>query len=343
MIKKLLFYMRSLCVSHGKNTTFHWMNGVIVGVVLIILFMWKPSYVAHLLVMLGIYLLLVHSLNIVLGFGGLVVFCQAMFYGIGAYAYALTRLYDGASVARIDELLWAGGWSFFPGVAAGGMAGAILAWVVGCVCLRFRGDYFIFATMGFQMIFFVILYNWGGFGGGAAGIQGIPRPAIFGVLIREPWHYMLLIGGTLLFIFQLLVRLYMSPFGLALKTMREDERAARAMGIDTNAIALRAMAVSGGIAGVAGAFYASYVTYIDPTSFTLEQSIFLVTILMLGGRGNVHGPLAGTIVMLILPEVIRLVGLPDVMAANLREIVYGCMLVGLMYWRPQGLVRAAKI
>jgi branched-chain amino acid transport system permease protein len=79
------------------------------------------------------------------------------------------------------------------------------------------------------------------------------------------------------------------------------------------------------------------VTYIDPTSFSLRESIFLVTLLMLAGGGNVKGPLVGAVVMLTLPEVLRFVGLPDAVAANVREILYGGLLAGLMYWRPQGL------
>ena len=106
---------------------------------------------------------------------------------------------------------------------------------------------------------------------------------------------------------------------------------------------MRAMVVAGGIAGVAGALYAGYVTYIDPTSFSMKESIFLVTLLMLGGGGNLKGPLAGAAVMLTLPEVLRFVGLPNLVAANLREIIYGSMLVALMYWRPQGLAGAASI
>ncbi len=97
------------------------------------------------------------------------------------------------------------------------------------------------------------------------------------------------------------------------------------------------MVIGGGVAGLAGALYAGYVTYIDPTSFSLRESILLVTLLMLGGGGNLRGPLAGAAVLLLLPEALRFVGLPDAIAANVREIIYGLLLAGLMLWRPQGL------
>ena len=320
-----------------------WMVWGLAGVVVALLWAWSPGYIGHLLVMLGIYLLLGYSLNLVTGFGGLIVFCHAVFYGIGAYTYALVRLRGGSPGTQVAEMLWAGDWGFFPALAAAGLVAGLLAAGIGWVCLRFRGDHFIFATLGFQMIVFVVLYNWVELGRGPFGIYGIPRPSVLGWTLREPWHYVLLVAGLLSLVLPLLFRLYCSPFGLALKTMREDERAARAMGVDTNGLALRALVVAGAVAGIAGALYAGYVTYIDPTSFSLKESIYLVTVLMLGGGGNIKGPLAGAVVMLALPETLRFVGLPDAVAANVREIIYGAMLAALMYWRPQGLAGTTLI
>lgn len=320
-----------------------WMVWGLGAVVVGLLLVWSPGYIFHLLVMLGVYLLLGYSLNLITGFGGLIVFCHAVFYGIGAYAYALTRLRAGAPGTQVGEMLWAGAWGFLPGVGAAGVAAGLLAGGIGWVCLRFRKDHFIFATLGFQMIVFVVLYNWVELGRGPFGIYGIPRPKVLGWTIREPWQYVILAAVFLAVVLPVLFRLYRSPFGTALQTMREDERAARALGINTNALALRAMVVAGGVAGLAGAFYAGYVTYIDPTSFSLRESIFIVTLLMLGGGGNIKGPLSGAVVMVALPEVLRFVGLPDAVAANVREVIYGGMLVALMYWRPQGLAGTTLI
>ncbi len=302
-----------------------------------VLFAWSPGYISHLLVMLGIYLLLAYSLNLVMGYGGLIVFCHGLFYGIGAYAYALARVRLVATDPQAAVLWWAQGWSFLPASLFAVVTGAVVAALVAWVCLRFRGEQFIFATLGFQMIFFVVLYNCVDLSRGPSGIYGIPRPSLFGWSVTKPWQYSLLVGvvvvGVLLFLF----RLYRSPFGLVLQTMREDERAARAMGVNTNEIALRAFAVAGGIAALAGSLYAGYVTYIDPSSFSLEESIFVVILLMLGGSGNIRGPFIGTVIMLALPEVLRFVGLPDAVAANVRRMIYGAALVAFIYWRPGGL------
>jgi branched-chain amino acid transport system permease protein len=135
----------------------------------------------------------------------------------------------------------------------------------------------------------------------------------------------------------LLFTLYRSPFGLSLKALRDDERAAESLGISAFRQHLAALTVAGGCAAVAGGLYAAYVTYIDPTSFGLDESIFIVSLLLLGGSGNIRGPLIGVVVMILLPEILRFAGLPDAVAANVREIIYGLILVMLMYWRPKGL------
>jgi len=280
------------------------------------------SYVFHLSVILGIYLALSYSLNLTMGFGGLLSFCHAAFYGTGAYGYALL-LQTGAS-------------------QAGALAGAIgittiLALLIGVVSLRFRGDIFLFITLGFQMIVSVVLYNWVELTNGPYGIASIPRPELFGVTMRTPLQYAILTAAMLALLLPLLFRLYRSPFGLLLKALREDEVAAKSLGINAHAIFLQAFIIAAAIAAFPGALYASYVTYIDPTSFTLKESIFLAAILLLGGAGNRKGPLVGAIIMVLLPEALRFLGMPDAIAHNMREVIYGLMLIFLMYFRPKGI------
>jgi branched-chain amino acid transport system permease protein len=310
------------------------------GLVLLLItlfYFWRPSYVAHLLVMAGIYLLLSTSLNLVSGFGGLISFCHAAFYGIGAYTYAVLRLQTGPSGDQVEEMLWSAGWSFAPALIAAAIVGGVIGWLVALISLRFRGDYFVFATLGIQMIVFAVLYNWVELVRGPYGIYGIARPEVFGWQPRQPWEYMLLFAPLVFLLTSLLYWVYSSTFGLKLKSIREDERAAQSIGISTNIVARRAMAISAGVAAFAGALYSSYVTYVDPTSFSLSESIFLVALLMLGGGGNLTGPVIGTMIMISLPEVLRFVGLPDAVAANVREIIYGGILAALMFWRPQGI------
>jgi branched-chain amino acid transport system permease protein len=281
------------------------------------------NYLLHLFVMIGIYLTLAYSLNLMVGFGGLLSLAHAAFYGIGAYAFTLL-----VTTAHLNPLL---------AVLVGMVLTGVVALGAGRIALRFRGDMFLFVTLGLQMIVFVILYNWVGLTKGPYGIPGIPRPQLFGAIIRTPLQYAGLAVAMNALLLPLLFALYRSPFGATLKALREDETAAEALGIHSNRLFLQAFVLSAAFAAAAGAFYAAYITYIDPTSFSLKESIFLIAILLLGGAGNRRGPLIGVVMMLLLPEALRFVGLPDAMAHNLREIIYGALLVGLMYFRPRGI------
>lgn len=294
------------------------------------------QYIFHLLITLGIYSLLAYSLNLVVGYGGLVSFCHAAFYGIGAYTYAL------ASIGRtpsplIGDLLITGSASFPVAMGLAGLAGALCALLIGAVALRFRGDFFVFSSLGFQMIVVVILFGWVEIGRGPYGIYGIPRAEILGWTIDAPWKYALFVVGANVLLLPVLFLLYRSPFGLTLKALREDERAAESLGISALRQQLSAFVIAGACAGLTGAIFASYITYIDPGSFGLKESIFLLTLLLLGGAGNAKGPFVGAVIMVALPEVLRFVGLPDSVAPNVREMIYGTILIALMYWRPQGI------
>jgi branched-chain amino acid transport system permease protein len=281
------------------------------------------DYLLHLLIMISIYLILSYGLNLVVGFGGLLSLCYAAFYGIGAYATAL--------------LMMKGGVSFIPAIFISSAIAGCCALSVGIPALRFRGDPFIVVTLAFQMIIFTLLYNWVGLTRGPYGIPGIPRPVILGYGINSPLEYLIVSATFLLILVVFLFTIYRSPFGLALRSLREDEMAAEALGKSSFHVFLSAFVISGIVASVAGGFYASYVTFIDPTSFTLDESIFLLTILLVGGSGNKAGPFIGTLLMVLLPEGLRLIGLPDAVAANIRQMIYGLTLIFLMFVRPKGI------
>jgi branched-chain amino acid transport system permease protein len=128
-----------------------------------------------------------------------------------------------------------------------------------------------------------------------------------------------------------------SPYGRVLKAMRRDEQAVKALGRNTVMFKVQTFFLSAACSGLAGLIYASYVSYIDPTSFTLDESIFIITALFIGGIGNIKGPILGALFVVILPELLRFVGMPDAIAANMRQIIYGLALVIIMFVRPQGL------
>lgn len=294
------------------------------------------NYLLHLVVMIGIYAILAYAMNLVTGFGGLLIFCLAAFYGLGAYTHTLLQI-GGEGSRLASEVLFSAAFPFPLALLLAGFTGGAFALLIGWISLRFRGDFFVFATLGFQMIVFVVLYNWTDLSRGAFGIYGIPRPEILGWRVNEPWEYVIVVAAVNAILLPALFLLYRSPFGLSLKALRDNERAAESLGISAFHQHLWAFVIAGSCAAVAGGLYASYVTYIDPTSFTLRESIFIVSLLLLGGSGNIRGPIIGALVMILLPEALRFVGLPDSIAPNVREVIYGSALILLMYMRPTGL------
>lgn len=282
------------------------------------------NYILHIAVMIEIYLVLGLSLNLLLGYGGLFSLAQAAFYGVGAYISALLMIKLGMNF-------------FFtlPLAVLGCMA---LALIVALPSLRLKGDYFMLATLAFQTLIYTVLYNWIDITRGPYGLSGIPQPQLFGLKISEVWQFFLLglvFAGFAVYVFR---KLYSSPYGRALKAVRDDELLAVSLGKNTTKFKVTSFVVSGGIAALAGALFAAYVTYIDPTSFTLDESIFIVTIIVVGGTGNLKGPIAGAFIILIIPELLRLLHIPDTIAPNVRQIIYGILIILMMRLRPQGLL-----
>lgn len=287
------------------------------------------NYLLHIGVMLAIYGMLAYAMNLLTGFGGLLTLTLAAFYGMGAYVYALTTHHWGLT--------------FFPATLCAMAFCGTISQLLGAAILRFRNETFVLATLGFQMIVFVILYNWTTVTKGPYGISDIERPRFLGMTVESTPAFFFFTALLFGVVFGLLFLIYRSPFALSLKALRDDEQAAQAQGISPRRQFLRAMLVSSAIAAIPGCCFAGYVTYIDPTSFTLQESIFIACILLVGGSGNLKGPAFGVLFMLLLPEVLRFVGFPNTVAANLREILYGILLIWLMYSKPQGIAGAYAV
>ena len=141
----------------------------------------------------------------------------------------------------------------------------------------------------------------------------------------------------------ILYRLSFSPFGRVLKAIREDELATLALGKRVSIFKIWSFVIASGIAATAGSLYAGYITYIDPTSFTLDESIFILAIVLVGGSGNLRGPIIGTIFMIALPEILGFLGIPDAIAHNARQMIYGALLILLMRYRSQGIAGEYKL
>ena len=282
------------------------------------------EYLLHILILIGIYVILAESLNLIVGYTGLLSIAHAAFYGVGAYVAALMALKLGSP--------------FVINIICAVIISGLLGGLVGIPSLRIKDHYFVIATFAFQVIAFSILNNWVSFTGGPMGLPGIPQPAVFGWVISSHIEFLLLVGVFAALVFWLCHRIISSPFGRVLMAIREDEVFASSVGKNVAVYKVTVFAIGSGMAAIAGSLYAHYISFIDPTSFTVMESIFIISIVIIGGAGSLKGPVIGAVVLVMLPEILRFVGLPSSVAANIRQILYGGLLVAFMMWRPQGLV-----
>lgn len=282
------------------------------------------EYLLHILILTGIYVILSVSLNLIVGYTGLLSIAHAAFYGVGAYVAALMAIQFHSP--------------FLVNMGCAVILSGLLGAFVGIPSLRIRDDYFVIATFAFQIIAFSVLNNWVSFTGGPMGLPGIPQPTIFGLQVSSHVGFLILVGIFCALTLWITHRIVRSPFGRVLKAIREDEVFVQAVGKNVAAYKVLVFTIGAGMAAVAGVMYAHYITFVDPTSFTVMESIFILSIVIIGGAGSLWGPVVGAAVLVVLPELLRFIGLPSSVAANLRQIIYGGFLVAFMMWRPRGLL-----
>ncbi len=283
------------------------------------------NYWANVVNIILIYSILGISLNLVLGFSGMISMAHAVYFGIAAYTVALltTDLGMGFMFAAVIA------------IALTGLFAAITAFPA----LRVRDEYLILLTLALQMIASGILDGWVSVTGGPSGIPGIPPIKIGSLTLFDPTQLLPALLLVTLVVFLIASRITHSPFGRALKAMRENESAAIAAGKNVISLKVIVFGVSGVIAGIAGALFASAQGFIDPLSFNLDTSILAIALVALGGAANLYGTLVGAVLILGLPEVLTFfdIGSTDVVSAS-RGIIFGLLLMLFARFRPQGLV-----
>jgi branched-chain amino acid transport system permease protein len=300
-----------------------------------------------------LFALLALGLNIVVGFAGLLDLGYVAFYAVGAYAYAL--------LASPHFGLHLPFWVILPiGAAVAALFGVLL----GAPTLKLRGDYLAIVTLGFGEIVRIFLNNLArpvNITNGPQGISGIDpftlggvsfakSQSVMGVLINGPMKYYWLLLVVMVAVIAINLRLQNSRIGRAWEAVREDETAARAMGIDTTQIKLLAFAMGASFGGVAGGMFAAIQGFISPESFVLVESIMVVAMVVLGGMGNIWGVILGALLLSFVPEILRYTVEPLQKAAFgktiiepevLRMLIFGFALVLVMLFRPAGLLPSA--
>jgi branched-chain amino acid transport system permease protein len=282
------------------------------------------SYLIHLLILISIYSILSLSLNLALGYTGLFNLAHIALYGIGAYTSALLTL-------RLALPFWFG-------LISAGAVSALFGYFLSFPTLKLKGDYLAIGTLGFAIIIESIERNWIGLTRGPLGLPGILKPAVFDTLPMYLLLTFIFAGLTYLII----KRLTIAPFGRVLKSIRDDEIAAESLGKNTYKFKTIVLTASAFFSGIAGSLYAHYITYIDPSSFSLLEVILVISMVMIGGAASNKGAILGSAVLILLPEPLRFIGFPSAMLGPLRQMIYSAILVLLILKRPRGLIGKYK-
>jgi branched-chain amino acid transport system permease protein len=261
---------------------------------------------------------------------GLAIIARVGQLSMGHAGFALIGGYLSALLAM------KAGWSPIWGVLAAGAGSAVLAAILGWIILRLRGVYFVLVSFSFGQIMVLLSLDMGGITGGANGLIGIPPMSVFGYALTSKLSFYPLAlaaaGLTVLFTWLL----YRSPFGDMLAATAENPRLTESSGVDTHRYQMIAFAIGSGIAGIAGALSTHYFQFISPDSFTFSESVSYLTMLVVGGRAGVLGPVIGVLVLTPLPELLR-------SAQGLQHIVYGAILVLSLLFVPDGLASLPRV
>jgi branched-chain amino acid transport system permease protein len=275
------------------------------------------SYFLHIVIMAGIYMVLTLSLNLLVGYSGQFILGHAAFYGIGAYATALLMV----------ELEW----SFLQAIIGGAVISGLFGWLLGGLVMRMSGDYLGIVTLGFGEIIRLIFVNWMSLTRGPMGIPGIPPVSIFGFEFTGAIQYYFFIFLLVLGTVWLMRKIVYSGIGLSLLTLREDETVAASIGIKPFKLKLFVFVVSATLAGIAGGYWASYVSFISPDSFQYMESVNILSMVVIGGSGSIPGSIVGAIILTVSPEILRF-------TSEYRMIIIGLIIVIMMIWKPEGFL-----
>ncbi len=297
------------------------------------------NYALHLMIFMSIYGIVAASLNIVSGYCGLLTMAQASYFAVGCYTYALATTKSGMD--------------FIPASLLGMVIAGLMSLAISVPAWRLRGDSFVLISLAVQQMLFSLFQNWtspnsepgtwSNLTNGTFGLTNIPKPSFFGMQLTDIESTAALAFGALIVCMLLSRVLLRSPWSRVLQSMRDDELVTRGMGKNVRLAKIQAIAISCAMAAFGGALYASYVNYVDPTIASLDESMAVLCMVLVGGTGNFRGPIVGAIVLLAIPELLRFCAMPDTIASNLRLLIYGLILILMMHFRPQGLAGSYRI
>ncbi len=300
------------------------------------------DYLARIVIIIGLNVILVTALNLSNGFTGVFSLGQVGFMAIGAYVSAILTLPLGLKAVNLPDLpRWLGSvvLPFLPATVAGGLAAMLVALVVGLSLMRLKGAYISVATLGFLVIVQVVLVNWDALTRGARTFAGVPG-------YSTVWNVWIWAALTVYVVW----RIGASAFGRDMRAARDDEIAARSLGVSVTRARLLAFCLSAFLTGVAGSLWAHFITSFSPKSFFFTQAFSVITMLVIGGLGSVSGSVVGVLVITVMSELLRnaergfdlgFLRLPPLYGAS--QILMAVLFILVIVFRPAGLLGGREI
>ena len=287
------------------------------------------AYLVDLATLMAIFGIAASSLNLLIGYAGIFSMAHAMFFGVGAYVGAQLALHVVADVGLA--------------ALAGGAVAAVLSLCLALPALRVRGEYFVAASLGLQMLASTIFGETHILTGGVGGLTGIPAPTLLGYDISSPVVYLLVVTSVLILTLVFIHSLIRGSFGRGLMAIRDSESAAEAFGKDIRSLKTLVVVIGCFLVGVAGSLLAFHMAFVNVESFTLDQSVLMMAMVIIGGAGTIYGPLVGVVTLMALPAGLSfLTFIPSTEIGTVQQFIYGVAMTLLMIFRPSGLVGQSR-
>lgn len=284
------------------------------------------DYIGNLLILVLLYSVLSSTLTVLIGQAGLFSVAHALFFGIGGYVTGLLMIKQH--------------WPWVPAIIASMVLGAVVAMLVATISMRVHEDYLVIASFGLQVIGSSLLVNLSSVTGGVAGVADIPLPTLFGWSVSTVQDFVYLSAGTAVVCVAAIVGISRSHYGRVVKACRDDPIAAAALGKRPALYKISIFAITSAIAAFAGGVYAFYRGFISPDDFTVDLSILVLVMVVIGGLGKISGAMLGAILIVVLPELVRRLDLAPSLVGPIEQVIYGIALIVVVLIRPEGLITA---
>lgn len=282
-------------------------------------------FILHIATLIAIYAIIAMSLNLVMGYTGLVNFGHIGLLGTGAYTSAVLTTKFGLD--------------FWPALLIATLLSAAFGTLLALASRKIKDDYFALLTLGFMFVTSAIFINWTSMTRGTLGIRGIVRPVAF----SEPLSFFILCALFAIFTYIILRQVVSSPFGRVLEAIRDDDLVAESLGKNIEKAKIIAMALSGFFVGIGGVLLANLLRLINPQVFWLDPLVLALAAVVIGGLASLRGSVLGVVLVFAVSESLRFLAIPSSMIGPLRVIIFMAVLLAIVLWRPKGILGRADL